>query len=82
MRQTLFQKIFKNLNCTESALCEPGSYSASISTPTYGHTLPASYVFTLTTMEAPTVVSIPTIAWLFGSALLGLGALKRKKGQG
>jgi hypothetical protein len=37
-------------NCTESALCGPGSYSASIRTPSYGYTLPASYVFTLTTL--------------------------------
>ena len=31
-------------------------------------------------VERVSPVPIPAAAWLFGSALLGLGALKRKKG--
>jgi hypothetical protein len=37
------------------------------------------YDYILTLEVAPAVVPIPAAAWLFGSALLGLGVVKRKK---
>jgi len=47
----------------------PGSYDA------------ATFSFLFYGSPRPSPVPIPAAAWLFGSAVFGLGALKRRKGQ-
>ncbi len=65
-------------------LCsEPGSYSGNCDAPVFAQGALLLYaenaVVTAQLLDSPTEVPLPASAWLFGSALLGLGARRFAK---
>ncbi|MEH6590700.1 MAG: VPLPA-CTERM sorting domain-containing protein [Halioglobus sp.] len=70
----------ETIQIAHSAYCNPSTcYSESF----YSHTMWVGEEYERTwatvTLAGPSPVPIPAAAWLFGSALLGLGAIKRRR---
>ena len=72
--------LYTTLTCP-AGICNPDArpYEAGDFLNGDGEVAPLSNVTAYTAINLPNEVPLPAAAWLFGSALLGLGMVKRKK---